>query len=542
LLVVAAVAQNPTPATAPAGSAPGGDLVLKATTRLIQVNVIVRDRKGSPAAGLKKEDFQIFDNGKPQQISVFSMDSSTVLPQVAALPPNMFTNQLQQKSAVPSSVTVILIDQINTHWQDQAWAKQQLIKYLKTIHPEDRVAIYALGPGLRVLHDFTTDSSGLLEQLDRYKNGVIPEGDQKDSSFAADINSLNFDTWMNGGGGGISPQERDFYMINRVQGTLHAIEFIASHLASLPGRKNLIWLSGGFPLQIGLGSAKAMFDPTREQRTFSPEVEHAIKALNDANVAMYPVDSRGLVADTRFDASNAKVNLAPKLSMGPVVENQQTMSTLASATGGHAYFNTNDLAKAIRDAVDDSTLTYTLGFYPTNETFDGKFHKIDVKTPGQSGLSTHYRKGYYDVADQPHDDQARKTELQNAVWSPLDSSAMGLVVQVAPGGAEHPNSIDVYVKVDPNAIGITRNGDRNDGALDVMLVQKNDRGKTFNGESDTISLAMKSETYQKIEKQGFVFHKVIGRAPQATQLRVIVRDVSSGTLGSVTIPFNQLKL
>jgi hypothetical protein len=228
--------------------------------------------------------------------------------------------------------------------------------------------------------------------------------------------------------------------------------------------------------------------------------------------------------------------------MGPVVENQQTMSTLADATGGHAYFNTNDLARAIREAVDDSTLTYTLGFYPSSESFDGKFHKIDVKTPGHSGLNTHYRKGYYDVADQPRDERARKVELQNAVWSPLDSSALGLTVQVAKAPADHPDSIDVYVKVDPNAIGITRNGERNDGAVDVLLIQKNDRGRTFNGETDTINMAMKPETYQKIEQEGLVFHKVIPRSGQATMLRVIVRDASSGTLGSVTVPFNQLKL
>jgi VWFA-related protein len=536
LSAVAALAQSPQP------PAPGGDLVLKATTRLIQVNVIVRDHKGDPVRDLKQEDFQLFDNGKPQKISVFSMDSNAVLPQAAPLPPNMFTNQLRQRSAVPASVTVILIDQINTHYQDQNWAKQQLVKYLKTIRPEDRVAIYALGPGLRVLHDFTTDSSGLLAQLERYKNGAIPEAEQKDSSFARDINSINFDSWMLGGGRGVSPQERDFYMINRVQGTLNAIEFIADHLAGLPGRKNLIWLSGGFPLQIGMGSEKAVMDPTREQRSFGPEVEHAIKALNDANVAMYPVDARGLVADTRFDASNAKVDLAPKLSMGPVVENQQTMSTLANATGGHAYFNTNDLSRAIREAVDDSTLTYTLGFYPSNENYDGKFHKIELKTPARSGLSAHYRKGYYDVADQPLDERARKVELQNAVWSPLDSSSLGLTVQLAKAPADRPNSIDVYIKVDPNGIGITHNGTRNDGAVDILLIQKDDRGRTFNGETDTLSLAMKPETYQKIEQEGLIFHKVIPRAGQATQLRVIVRDASSGTLGSVTVPFRQLKL
>jgi VWFA-related protein len=546
VVLAVALAQEPFPhppaagAAAAPNSSTSGDLVLKATTRLIQVNVIVRDRQGNAVRDLKKEDFQVLDNGKPQQISVFSMDSSTVLPQVKPLPDNVFTNTLQQKSAVPSSVTVILIDNINTHWQDQAWAKQQLIKYLKTIHPEDRVAIYALGPGLRVLHDFTTDSAGLLAQLERYKGALIPEADKGETSFANDLSAVQFDSWMNGVGGATG-QERDFYMVNKVEGTLHAIEFIANHLSSLPGRKNLIWLSGGFPLQIAMGE-KAMFDPSRSPQTFNPQVEHAIKALNDANVAIYPVDSRGLVADTRFDASKRTVDLAPKLSMGPVVEHQQTMSVLASATGGHAYYNTNDLAKAIRDAVDDSALTYTVGFYPSNETFDGKFHKVEVKTPGHGGLNIRYRKGYFDIADQPRDEKARKTELQDAVWSPLDSSALGLLVKVVSAGPEHPDSIDIYIRVDPHGVGITRNGDRSDGAVDVLLIQKNDQGKTFNGESDTVSLALKPETYAQIEKTGLLFRKIIPRIPQATQLRIIVRDESSGTLGSVTVPYSQLKL
>jgi hypothetical protein len=289
-------------------------------------------------------------------------------------------------------------------------------------------------------------------------------------------------------------------------------------------------------------NGKAMFDPTREQRTFGPEVEHAIRALNDANVAVYPVDARGLVTDNRFDASNQKVNLKPSASMGPVVEHQQTMSVLADATGGHAYMNTNDLTKAIRDAVDDSALTYTIGFYPSGESFDGRFHKIGVKTPGHGGLSLHYRKGYFDVADQPLDARARKVELQDAVWSPLDSSALGLLAKVVAAGPEHPDSIDVYVRVDPAGIGITRNGERSDGALDVLMIQKNDRGQTFQPQDQTISFALKPETLKEIEEQGLLFHKVIARDPHANQLRVVVRDTSSGSLGSVTIPFGQLKM
>lgn len=530
LALGAALAQNPQP-----------DVVLRSTTRLIQLNVIVRDRHGLPVRDLRKEDFQILDNGKPQPISVFSMDSSTVLPQSAPLPPDVFTNMLPQKGAVPSSVTVILIDSVNTAMKDREWSKQQLIKYLQTMHPEDRVAIYAFGPGLRVLHDFTTDSSGLLAQLEHYTGNAIPEGDMENTSFEDHLADVQFANWMNGAPGGVSAQERDFYTADKVQGTLRAMEFIAGHLASLPGRKNLIWLSGGFPMQIGMGP-KAMFDPSRDPQTFNTQMHRAIRALNDANVAMYPVDARGLVTDPRFDASNRKIDLKPKLSMGPIVEHQQTMSVLAEGTGGHAYFNTNDLTKAIHDAVEDSALTYTIGFYPGGEAFDGRFHKLDVKTPGHSGLSLHYRKGYFDVAEQPRDERARHAELQNAVWSPLDASALGMIVKVVAAGPEHPGDLDVYVKVDARGIGITQNGEKSDGAVDVLLIQKNDKGKTFDGQDVSVTLAMKPDTYRKVEQDGLLFHKVITRSAQATQLRVIVRDASSGTLGSVTVPFRALKL
>jgi hypothetical protein len=105
------------------------DPVIRSTTRLIQLNVIVHDRHGQPVRDLKKEDFTVLDNGKAQAVSIFSIDSNAVLPQVAKPAPNVFTNQLREKSAVPSSVTVILLDELNTKYEDKVWAKQQVVKF-----------------------------------------------------------------------------------------------------------------------------------------------------------------------------------------------------------------------------------------------------------------------------------------------------------------------------------------------------------------------------------------------------------------------------
>src|SRR5579864_1308055 len=333
-------------------------VTLKATTRLVQVSVVVHDKKG-PVADLKKEDFQIKVDGHVQPITVFSVDSAGTLPVSAQpLPPNTFTNRLEQRPGTPSTVTIILLDGLNTRFADQAYAKQQVVKYLESIEPGDHIGLYALGGTLRVLHDYTSDSTELLRKLADYKGGALPGTPSPGQPFGGD--SLLLDQWVRGGG---SPAERSFYMTNRIEGTLHAIEFIANHLARLPGRKNLIWVSGGFPLTIGFENLAQFSNPAVDQRTFGDEVNRTVQAVNNANMAIYPVDARGLMVNPQFNAERRGGDIRRPPAMAPMVgvRNQESMQELASRTGGHAYINTNDLKNAIRDAVSDSQVTYTLG-------------------------------------------------------------------------------------------------------------------------------------------------------------------------------------
>jgi len=525
-------------AAAVAGALYGADEAtptFRSTTHLVQLNAVVRSH-GKPVTELKKEDFRIFDNGKEQKITVFSVESTTgALPSSnIVLPPGVYTNKLVSKPGTPMSVTVILLDLSNNiKLADQMFARQQVIKFLQTIRPEDRVALYVLsGNGLKVLHDYTTDSAGLLRALNAVSDGKqLPDASQDQTmSFGTDMISL--ERWMTSGQTGM---ERDMYMVQRVTGTLAVIEFIANHLASLPGRKNLIWVSGGFPLTMGFNSIEEFNDPSREHRTFSEEITRTVKAVNSANVAIYPVDARGLVADGRFSAEHQKVNLEPKLSMGPIVENQQTMEELASRTGGKAFYNTNDLKHAIRDAVEDSEVTYTIGFYPADEQYDGKFHKFNLKVD-RGGLDVRYRKGYYDFQNKPSDTKTRDAEIRDAVWSPLDSSALGMVVQTKRTDKPAPNTLEMMVYIDPRAIGFTANGDRMQGKIDVFFVQKDGHGKQITGKDDAISLNLTPANYDQVMHNGISYHQAVPLSAQAANLRVVVRDDASGTLGSVTVP------
>jgi VWFA-related protein len=120
--------------------------ILQVTTRLIEVNLIVQDKKGDPVPDLVRDDFVLLDNGREQQIAVFSMQSSRSLPvKPQLLPSDTYSNRLEPGAGVPDSATVILLDGLNTYFEDQTYARAQLVGFLKTqIRPQDRVALYTL--------------------------------------------------------------------------------------------------------------------------------------------------------------------------------------------------------------------------------------------------------------------------------------------------------------------------------------------------------------------------------------------------------------
>ena len=543
------VAQQP---GSPAAAQATPPLILKSTTRLVMLSVIAR-QSNQAVTDLTKDDFRVKVNGKIQPITVFSMESAKPLPGGATvepvfgptatsqgtLPANVFSNRLAVQASTPSGVTVILVDTRNTRVTDQIYAKAQVIRYLHTLKPTDHIGLYTFGASLKVLHDYTSDSAGLLAKLAAAKNWDLPDTSEQDAAGALQADSAILDGFIRGAGG-TSAAERSFYTTDRVLATLRTFEFIAEHLAQLPGRKNLIWVSGGFPLDIGYDSLADWKNPAVDQRTFGDEVDRTMRAMNEANIAVYPVDARGLMTDPRFSAENRKFVKPPPLAPPVGVKEQQTMQEIASRTGGLAFYNTNDLARAIHSAVDDSQVTYTIGFYPAESGFDGKFHKIDVETPSRSGVKLRYRKGYFDVAEKPQDDKARMAELRDAVWSPIDASAMGIIAMVKPV-ANDPASIDINLKVDHRTIGLQQDQARWQGRLDVLFVQRDDQGNEYGGVDDQVNLNLTQDTYNKLVADDLAYHRVVARAAAAKLLRIVVRDAASGAMGSVTVPLNKVR-
>lgn len=516
--------------------------VFRTATRLVQVNVVVHDHHGQPIVDLKKEDFTIAERGKPQTITFFSMETADrpASPAAGALPPHVFTNMVAQQSGVPTSVTVVLLDLLNTSLIDQQYARKALIKFLGQVQPQDRIAIYALGHhSLTLLHDYTTDASSLVDRLNK-TTGEIPS--------ALDASTVNLDSQQELQALGLdqladsNQREADFFTGGRVVNTLATLETIAQHLSGVPGRKNLIWLSGGFPLTIGFDEMPEI-GSTRDQRTFTVEMDAALRALNNSGVAVYPVDARGLMvmpgfsADTRAAPSPRSIGAGSRAIRAPI----ETMQEIAERTGGRAAYNTNDLARAVRSAIDDARVTYTIGYYSTDETQDGRFRDIKVKVD-RPGVDVRYRKGYFAVRPADVSEKTRKAEMRGAVWSPLESTAIAMNARIDLINSAAPETVRMSLQIDPATIAFRKNGDRWNAGLDVVYVQKGAHGEVRgDGVTDRLSLALTEATFADVVKRGLIRSREFPRQPGAVTLRVVVRDAETGATGSVTVPFTQIE-
>jgi len=566
---LSAAAVLPALLAAQAGQTPAPpDVTIRATTRLVEVTVVATDKHGAPVRDIKREDFSLFDDGKPQRMRFFGLNAPApsrggAEPLVAARAgsggsPNLFSNRSDLARSA-GATTIILVDPMNTKWTDQAYVKQAVVAFLRQIQPGDRVGIYAIRwPGyLKILYDLTQDTSELVRRLAAWKPdlagaassaGAFQESDLtegfadvlRQESAAADLSDLR--TFA-----GFAPthNSRQSYadMIERGHSSLELFAAIARHLSGVSARKNLIWVSAGFPL------SHYTDDYDRMLRT--------MEALNSADVALYAVDARGLVtlepdAAVRPPLATARGPAGPaarvynpqwairtsrvdntrlEITQGPMLE-------MSGLTGGRAFLNTNDIQGAIRSAAEEAAVTYTLGFYPDSPRHDGKCHRIEVKLPSRPGVSVRYRKGYTDAPDPANDPEGRTAAIRDAAWSPLDATAIALSAEIAPGGAA--DRYELRLRIDPRTLDLREERGAFNGRVDIVLVQENHEGNQFDQTIETMVLALKPESYQKALADGLAYPHALKLNPQADELRVIVRDAFSGNLGSLTIPAKTL--
>jgi VWFA-related protein len=539
------------------GSSPLQGPSIKAESRIVVVDVVVTDKQGQSVPGLSKEDFHVSEDSDPQIVTSVeehkgAAPNETKLP---PMPPNVFTNFPTASGA--DSVNVLLLDLLNTQPQNQSFVRQQVIKYLAEVPAGTRLAIFALDSRLRIVRGFTTDFSGLSAALEDKKQGVAPEVSrnlQTDANQYSDAEILRQMRRSQAAPTAIDAVEsfqRDESVdrVNaRIEATLQAFQQIARYLSGIPLRKNLIWFSDNFPIS---------FSPDTRGR--APKNQEHVQKTSDmltaAQVAIYPVSALGVLADPTFDASKlggSRRELEARLSA-----NQIAMEAIAEETGGRAFYSTNALSNAIKDAVGNGSHYYTLAYSPANAKNDGKFRRIQVSLADGS-YKLAYRRGYF--ADQPGYEGTSQQGADDP-FVPLiglgmpDFDQILFKVQLAPKNPQPPANakragnntklkapftrydVNFAVALPDIAMGADANGMRS-GNIEIMLVAFGANGDILNFVKKRSNLKMEPNMYEATQQVGMQVHEEIDVPAGESYLRVGIYDLNSGKCGTVGAALN----
>lgn len=355
------------------------NVVIRKSVRRVIVDVVVTDSVGKPVHGLARGGFSIAEDGKPQRVLSFDVhdfQAATDLPPAPPLPANTFMNVPTRQERGP--LYVILFDMLNMRVEDQATARLQLLRFIRDKPEGARFAIFVLSDGLRLIQGFTADQMQLFAAMDP----KTPRPHVPRLFLYAD----NFG-------------------VGEVSVVASAFTTIARFLDGLPGRKNVIWVTGSLSSSI-LPTADSEADAV----TYSDEIKQAVDAMARSQVAVYPVDVRGVMT--------THVGSGPGMGSGgaamvttsdsSIIEaSYATEEEVARATGGHAFYSSNDLKEALTQATETGSEYYTLSYSPTNQNYDGRMRKIGVEL-SQHGYHLAYRRSYFAGTDSADTDSLRR--------------------------------------------------------------------------------------------------------------------------------------
>jgi VWFA-related protein len=578
-LCLAAPAQSPSPQPVP---------TLKAHTQLVIVDVVVTDAHQNPVHNLKAADFALLENKELQQIKAFEEHTalSDTKPQpLPPMPPGIFTNWTP--TPPNSAVNILLLDTLNTPLQDQSFVHDQLKQYLKSSKPGARIAIFGLTTHLNLLQGFTSDPELLKTAINQKSLRTSPLLD--DPVGGGDgLQSLSDTVSSFGNAPDISDilanlkqfdaEQQSFQFQLRARYTLDALNQLARYLTGIPGRKNLIWFSGSFPIDI-LPDGDLQ-DPFAAAAGFEDEFRETTNLLTLNQVAVYPVDARGLMVSPSFSAANSGSQYGRSPSafgkddtkfFQQTAAEHATMLQMAQQTGGKAFINTNGLSQAVASAIDAGSNYYTIAYSPTNTKWNGSFRKIQVNLQ-QQGYTLSYRRGYY--ADDPNGPTkhvgATETTPTTKPVDPMHAAMMR--------GGPDPTQIILKVRVLPTSIaaedkpaegnilnsnlkvqGPFRRYDidyaadsraaitqTSDGIyhLDVRFLAYvyDQDGNLINYADNSAQANFSSATYTELLKHGLPYHQEIS-VPVKGQyyLRVGIHDLTGNRVGALELPIASIK-
>jgi VWFA-related protein len=515
-----ALAQMP-PATQP-------DTVIRINVNLVQMDAVVTDSKGNLVSDLKPGDFTIFQDGKSQTITNFSYISTRQGAPAPAPVAKKGAPPVPPAKIKPSDIrrtVALVVDDLGLAFDSTARVRGALENFVdREMQPGDLVAIIRTGAGIGALQQFTADKRLLHAAIERVKYNSL--GRVGISSFGP----LGSDDGL---GAAASEERNEIFSV----GTLGAIRYVVDGLRELPGRKAVVLFSENLKL----------FGESGMNQRVMESVRRLTDAADRSSVVIYSIDPRGLqvygltAADNTGKMSPRRIAEVPLSRSAEVFHSQEGLVMLARDTGGLFLYNRNDIGGALREVLADSEGYYLLGYHPDASTFDPrtgqpKFHKVTVKVK-RAGLQVRTRAGFFGNSDRGVQQVAhtREAEIGHALTSPFATGSIH--VRLTPLFTEGPDGsfLNTMLYIDGRDLNFA---DEPEGwhkaVIDIVAITFGDNGQPVDSSDRTYTLRARKESYDQALK-GLLYsvsHPV--RKPGAYQMRVVVRDASSGQVGSAS--------
>jgi VWFA-related protein len=571
---------------------------LHTRTNLVIEDIVVTDGNHNPVHNLKANDFTVIEDGRPQHIRSFeehTAGSNTLSRQVAMpkVAPGIFTNFSPAPQNGP--VNILLLDTLNTPLQDQFFVRSQLLDYLKKASPGTQIAIFGLSNRLSILQGFTSNLEILKTALTSKRTKASSLLDDPVGGGGGGVNANSVSDALRALGGVNDPnmeqmianvqqfeaQTGSFQLQLRARYTLDALNELARYLVGIPGRKNLIWFSGSFPVNVMPNGGDAQ-DPFAAAGNAEAEFRETTDLLARSQVAVYPIDARGLATSPVYSTANsgAKYARSPqaagkdelKFAQQSAQENQ-TMQQMAADTGGQAFVNTNGLSEAVAKAVEAGSNYYTFTYSPTNLDWDGKFRKVEIEVRDKR-FALSYRRGYY--GDDPESPpkatevtpmavpQQGTTTVERVMMRgaptptqilfttrvlPTSGTTEAKVADgnsLTPEGAKLKGAFRRYAidfAVDQRSLTFTQSPDGlHHGFVEILTAVYDQNGTLINRTGNNVHADLSAANFARFLQTPLSFNQEIS-VPENGEyfLRIAVHDLQTDRAGAVEVPVNAVK-
>jgi len=520
------------------------------STDLVLIPTVV-DKSGAHVPGLKKSDFILKQDGKSQPIAVFEEVKTTSERLHRFQGEHGIFSNFEPGSGEYHRLSIIVLDLLNTPFSDQANARTGLLKFLSEVaNSGEPMCLLALtSGGLKMLHDFTDDPKVLAAALNKAKTNatannydpLVDPDHPTDGPLAATLTAMIR--------GSLESEAQLASLQTKVTAstTVQALQQIAKAFRGLPGRKSLIWASSGFPFSLSPYSSASseLYEPdlvVHNQDEMQSSYDNLWRMMNDAQIAIYSVDLRPANAGTFMSTGGVRPSDLgdPQFDTDALARDKNentstTLQTFAENTGGKAFLGGNNLVQSFRQAIQEDSSYYMLGYYVNAKNTRPGWHSVTVSVK-MKGAHLRSRNSFL-LSTETSATSARQ-EIQLALNSPLDFTGIPLsVTWTKREPAKDPAKTKVqFDLVMPANFASMDEYDQNHMIVDIVAVAKNEKGDVVADLSQRVDVHLKADGLEQIQSNGMTYRNGLQLPPGEYTVRFAVRDSLGNRTGSVAAP------